>query len=275
MSEQRPATFAPERRSAATRTETRPAALRVIDAVKAYPLSGTLVAAFDRINLEVAEGEMLCLLGPNGCGKSTMLRTLAGLEKLTAGEIELFGKHMTGPDARVGVVFQDPLLLPWLTIAENVGFGLRFAANRAAAGAGDHVGALLDALGLRRFAHAYPRQVSGGTAQRAAVARALLRRPRVLLMDEPFAALDPVTRMELQDWFLQIARAQEMTVVFVTHDAGEALYLGDRVVLMTPQPGRIHREWEVRSVHFGTRVDILTSDPYREILAEFLSLLRV
>lgn len=249
-------------------------ALRLIDAAKAYSLHGEPVVAFDRVTLEVAEGEILCLLGPNGCGKSTMLRVMAGLEALTAGSVEVFNEPLSGPDARVGVVFQDPLLLPWLTIAENVGFGQRFAANRRIRDGRARMEALLDRLGLVTLAGAYPWQVSGGIAQRAAFARAMLRGPGALLMDEPFASLDPVTRMEMQDWVLQIVRAQAMTVVFVTHDAGEALYLGDRVVLMTPHPGRIHRQWEVASAHLGTRADILTSSVYREIFAEFLTLLK-
>lgn len=245
-----------------------------MDAAKAYSIHGEPVVAFDRVTLEVAEGEILCLLGPNGCGKSTLLRVMAGLEALTAGSVEAFNEPLGGPDARVGMVFQDPLLLPWLTIAENVGFGQRFAANRGIRDGRARMEALLDRLGLARFVRAYPWQVSGGIAQRAAFARALLRGPSVLLMDEPFAALDPVTRMEMQDWVLQIVRAQSMTVVFVTHDAGEALYLGDRVILMTPHPGRIHRQWEVASAHFGTRADILTSSLHREIFAEFLTLLK-
>jgi len=252
----------------------RPTALRLLNAAKAYPLGNRPVVAFERVNLDVLAGEILCLLGPNGCGKSTMLRVLAGLEGLTSGEMLAFGEPVTGPDPRIGVVFQDSLLLPWLTIAENVGFGLRFEANRHIRDGGERVSILLDQLGLRRLAHAYPWQVSGGTAQRVALARTLLRRPVALLMDEPFAALDPVTRMELQDWFLQIARAHRMTVVFVTHDPGEALYLGDRVALMSAHPGRIHRQWEASSLRFGTRADILTSALYREIFAEFLGLLR-
>ncbi len=250
------------------------AVLRLRDAVKTYRPNGRPVTAFEQVNLEVASGEILCLLGPNGCGKSTMLRVLAGLERLTGGTLELFGKPVTDPDPRVGVVFQDSLLLPWLTIAENVGFGLRFSANRRLADDRGPVDVLVEQLGLRRVAHAYPWQISGGTAQRAAIARALLRQPQVLLMDEPFAALDPVIRMELQDWFLQIARVYQMTVVFVTHDAGEAIYLGDRVALMSPHPGRIHRQWEVASARVGTRADILTSAVYREIFTEFLQLLR-
>jgi NitT/TauT family transport system ATP-binding protein len=249
-------------------------ALRLINAAKVYPLNGGHVIAFERITLDVAAGEILCLLGPNGCGKSTMLRVLAGLERLTRGQAEVFGEPLTGPDPRVGVVFQDPLLLPWLTIAENVGFGLRFAANGRIRDGHERVDTLLDYLGVRHVADAYPWQVSGGIAQRVAIARTLLRQPQALLMDEPFAALDPVTRMELQDWFLQIARAHQMTVVFVTHDAGEAIYLGDRVALITPHPGRVHRQWNVVSSHAGTRADILTSGLYREIFSEFLGLLR-
>jgi ABC-type nitrate/sulfonate/bicarbonate transport system ATPase subunit len=263
-----------EHRRPGSATAHRPTALRLVGAVKAYPMRGQMVEAFHGVTLDVFESEILCLLGPNGCGKSAMLRVLGGLEGLTAGQIVLFDRSLTGPDPHIGMVFQDPLLLPWLTIAENVGFGLRFAANRQIQDGRDRVRVLLDQLGLRRAAQAYPWQVSGGIAQRAAIARALLRRPRVLLMDEPFAALDPVTRMEMQDWFLQIAREQGMTVVFVTHDAGEAIYLGDRVALMTAHPGRIHREWEVTLAHLGTRADILTSGLYREILSEFLGLLK-
>ena len=196
------------------------------------------------VDLELLQGEVVALLGPSGCGKSTLLRCLAGLEPFSAGELEV--AHDGGP-ARggVGVVFQEPRLMPWLTVRQNVELGLRFRRNRgaAAAPASLTVDRLLDVLGLAELAAARPSALSGGQAQRVAVARAVITRPRILLLDEPFAALDPVTRTSLQRWLLEVRRELELSAIVVTHDIDEAIFLGDRIALLSRQPGTIVARW--------------------------------
>ncbi|MBI3970929.1 MAG: ATP-binding cassette domain-containing protein [Chloroflexi bacterium] len=213
-------------------------ALRVADGAKSYHLDGREQPVFRTIDLCVEEGEVFALLGPSGCGKSTLLRAIAGLEPLSAGRvaIELGG---------VGIVFQDALLLPWLTVAENVGLGLRYRANRQARHGGESVDQILHDFGLAPVASAYPNELSGGQAQRASLARTIITRPRILLLDEPFGALDPRTRAAFQDWLLGVIRQRGLTVVIVTHDVDEAMYLGDRVGLMSSRPSTVTHVWEI------------------------------
>jgi len=195
------------------------------------------------LDLTIARGEHLSLLGPSGCGKSTLLRLLAGLEAPSQGEVLLDGQPVRAGDPRLGIMFQDPLLYPWLTVAENIRYPLTLAANRGLPRG--RVSELLAKVGLREFAHSYPPQLSGGMAQRAALARAIVRHPDYLLLDEPFAALDAVTRTRLQSWLEALAHSEGLTLVTVTHDVDEAILLGDRVVLMAPAPGRLARSWQV------------------------------
>lgn len=218
-------------------------ALRVVDAEKHYGPVGNGRAVFDGVNLDVWDGETLVLLGPSGCGKSTLLRVLAGLEPLSRGAVDVAVRDASGRPA-VGLVFQDPLLLPWLTVAENVALGLRYRANRAAAQTAD-VGGLLAEFGLDGLADRTPGQLSGGQAQRVSLARTVITGPRVLLLDEPFGALDPRSRTALQDWLRAVKARHGLTVVLVTHDLDEALALGDRVVLFSSRPGRIVGSWTV------------------------------
>lgn len=225
-------------------------ALRVTDGQRAYHRGATRQPVFTDLNLEVRTGEVLALLGPSGCGKSTLLRILAGLESLDHGRLEVFGARPSAP--KVGIAFQQPSLLPWLTVAQNVALGLRFAANRAAR-TPDAVSRVLDELRLESVADAYPAELSGGQAQRANVARLVVTGRPILLLDEPFAALDPGTREALQDWLLDLQRARGLTLVVVTHDLSEALHLGDRVAVMSGIPGTIRRVWDVRS--HGGRTD--------------------
>ena len=205
---------------------------------------------FEGIDLEVETGEVFVLLGPSGCGKSTLLRVLAGLEPLSEGRVEIGGPGLESGVSRVGIAFQEPLLLPWLTVTENVALGLRFRANRAAH-ADEAVEQALEDFGLAAVASAYPNELSGGQAQRASLARSIVTRPAILLLDEPFSALDPRTRAALQDWLLGIVHRRHLTTVLVTHDVEEALYLGDRVALMSSRPGRIVQTWDTGHTEHG------------------------
>ena len=241
-------------------------ALRVTNGAKTYHRLGHEHPVFRSLNLTVEDGEIFALLGPSGCGKSTLLRTIAGLDHLSAGEIEMSqdGRH----PASVGIVFQDALLLPWLTVAENVALGLRYRANRAAR-AVESVDRLLHDFGLTPVANAYPGELSGGQAQRASLARTIITRPRIVLLDEPLAALDPRTRAALQDWLLDVARQRGLTVIIVTHDIDEALYVGDRVGLMSPRPGTITHIWALAPGGGRRRGSAETAEIRREILAQY------
>ncbi|MDR1081583.1 MAG: ABC transporter ATP-binding protein [Deltaproteobacteria bacterium] len=213
-------------------------AIEIRDACKSFPHpDGTLVPALAQVDLSVGAGEYVALIGPSGCGKSTLLRLVAGLERATSGRISLDGRPIEGPGAERGLVFQNPYLFPWLDIRGNVAFGLR-ARGRYAEGK-DLVDRYLELVGLGRFGKVYPHHLSGGMAQRAALARALINRPLVLLLDEPLGALDAFTRMNMQDEILRIREEERITMVMVTHDVDEAIYLSDRIVVMTAGPGRV------------------------------------
>lgn len=198
---------------------------------------GTVVA-LENINLRIDEGEFICLLGPSGCGKTTLLSILAGLEKPDAGRVLLGNRPVTGPGRERGMVFQEYALFPWRTVRKNIEFGLEIQAvpRRLRQMVVDRY---IRLIGLEGFAEAYPYQLSGGMKQRVAIARALVLEPEILLLDEPFGALDTFTRMRLQDEVVRLWEKEGRTFVFVTHDIDEAIFLSDRVVLMTPRPGRI------------------------------------
>lgn len=205
---------------------------------KKYPTGDTEVLALTDINLGIEEGEFICLLGPSGCGKSTLLRIIAGLLPETGGGITINGKRVVGPGPERAMVFQDYALFPWMTVEENVEFGLEARGipveERRSVSSN-----LLKVVGLSDFAKRYPHHLSGGMKQRVSIARALAVEPDLLLMDEPFGALDAQTRSVLQDELLRIWRQYRKTVIFVTHSIDEAIYLADRVVVMTARPGRI------------------------------------
>jgi NitT/TauT family transport system ATP-binding protein len=196
------------------------------------------LVAIEDISFDVADGELVSLLGPSGCGKTTVLRILAGLTEATTGTVEIRGRTVTGPQRDFGVVFQSPTLMPWRTVLDNVLFPMevqkcndRDARKRARE--------LLRLVGLEGFESVYPRQLSGGMQQRAALCRALIHRPSLLLMDEPFGALDELTRMEMNDLLLDIRRMTNATIVFVTHSISEAVYLSDKVLVFSKRPARI------------------------------------
>ncbi len=213
--------------------------LRAESVSKQFP-NGYL--AVEGISLNVAPGEIVGIVGGSGCGKSTLLRLLCGLESPSRGGVFLGEQRVTAPRDEIGVVFQEPRLMPWLTVNQNVQFGLqgRPRAEREALAA-----QALARVGLGRVAQAWPRELSGGQAQRAAIARALVAKPQVLLLDEPFSALDAFTRLDLQEHVLQLWEYDRPTLLLVTHDIEEALALSDRVVVMRGHPGRIHGTYTV------------------------------
>ena len=200
---------------------------------------GGTVLAVDHVSLSVAAGEMVSLVGQSGCGKSTVLRMVAGLEQPTAGEVSAGGDLITRPSADRGLMFQNHNLFPWLTVRRNIQIGL--VARGLLRQRRAEVDEIMRVVGLEAFANVYPHQLSGGMAQRVALARALINHPRVLLLDEPLGALDQITRMQMQDEILALWQARGTTMVLVTHYIDEAIYMSDRVVIMTPRPGRIER----------------------------------
>jgi len=201
-----------------------------------YGTGASMVRAVERANLSFARGDFICIVGPSGCGKTTMMQTLAGFLPPTSGAATVDGQTVTGPGADRGVVFQQPALFPWLTVAANAGFGPRMT---GAAGRDARVEQWLRTTGLWEFRDRYPYELSGGMQQRLAIARALCNDPKVLLMDEPFGALDALTRERMQEELHAVWRRTGMTVVFITHSVEEAVYLGTEVVVMSPRPGRI------------------------------------
>lgn len=211
---------------------------------KSYAGKTEAVLTLEDINLEVKEKEFVCLLGPSGCGKSTLLQLLAGLLHPSEGAVRFKGELHTEPNTHIGFVFQDASLYPWKTIESNVGIGLEFAHVKRKERQ-KKVRPYLEMVGLEDFAKSYPHQLSGGMKQRAGIARALVNDPDVLLMDEPFGALDHLTRRDMQEDLLRIWAQSKKTVVFVTHDVSEAAFLADRIILLSPRPGRIVQEFDV------------------------------
>ncbi len=251
-----PETAAPD---VAFGSSSRPPKLVVTDLVKEYRTKkrGT-VLAIDHVNLEVADQEFVCLVGSSGCGKSTLLNIVAGLDLPTAGTVEIDHEPVIGPGPDRGMVFQTYSLYPWRTVAENVAFGLECMHLRKAQRR-ERVQELLGIVGLTKFADHTPDQLSGGMRQRVAIARALAPEPDVLLLDEPFGALDAQTRRSMQDFLLTVWKRTQSTVLFVTHDIPEAIYLGSRVVVLAPHPGRVIADIDVP---FGAGQNInITRDP--------------
>lgn len=196
------------------------------------------------VSISVDEGEIVAILGPSGCGKTTLLNLIAGFESADKGSVLFQGEEIKEPSSRRGVVFQDPVLFPWLTVKENISFGLRIR-KEAKEAVEKKCTELISIVGLEGFESYYPEQLSGGMQQRVALARVLVMRPEVLLMDEPFAALDAQTRMRMQQLLLTISQRLRPAIVFVTHDIEEALIIADRIYLLSPRPGRIVREIKV------------------------------
>jgi ABC-type nitrate/sulfonate/bicarbonate transport system ATPase subunit len=228
--------------AASERTMIEGSSLRIREASKYFAaVNGAAVGglALDRVSLFVSAGELVCIVGPSGCGKSTLLRLIAGLTVATEGELLVGDEAITGPSAERGLVFQDPNLFPWLTVRRNIEAGL--VARGVLKEERGKVDEFMQLVGLETFADAFPHHLSGGMAQRVALARAMINHPKVLLLDEPLGALDAFTRMRMQDEVLRLWQARRPTVLLVTHDIDEAIYMSDRIVIMTPRPGRVEQ----------------------------------
>ena len=219
------------------------AKIQVQDATKIYEAKTGPVHALESFSLDVAEGELITILGPSGCGKTTLLWAMSGLHALSGGQIFLDGKEIRGPRPHeIGMMFQDANLLPWRNLRKNIEFPFEIKKRPVD---GDRVGRLLEQVGLAGFETSYPRELSGGMQQRASIVRALAQDPEVLLMDEPFGALDAFTRDEMNLLLLGLWSETSKTIVFVTHNISEAIFLADRVVVLTPRPGRLAHVYEI------------------------------
>ena len=223
-------------------TESREAKLVVRDATKYYDTKSGPLHALDNINMEVRDSEFACVVGPSGCGKTTLLWSIAGLHSLTSGEVILDGEMVTGPHPQIGMVFQEANLLPWRNLDKNIEFPFEIKGQRPDRAHIDH---LLDRVGLQGFGGKYPRELSGGMQQRAAIVRALSFNPSLLLMDEPFGALDAFTRDEMNLLVEEIWLETRKTIVFITHNITEAVFLSDRVFVMSSRPGRIAKVFDI------------------------------
>jgi nitrate ABC transporter ATP-binding subunit len=215
--------------------------LTISDVTKTFQIGNDQVQALRSVNLNIDKGEFVCLIGASGCGKSTLLRIIAGFEQPSSGQVSLYENAITGPGSDRGMVFQDYALFPWMTVRENIGFGPR-QKGLAKKYVSEITDEYLNMVGLAKFADRYPMQLSGGMKQRVAIARVLANECELLLMDEPFGALDALTRESLQQELLEIWARTHVTVVFVTHSVEEAVVLSDRVVVMTAGPGRIEAD---------------------------------
>jgi sulfonate transport system ATP-binding protein len=235
---------------------------------KSYKAKTGDVVALQGINLDIRKGEFVCIVGSSGCGKSTLLRIIAGLENGYSGEVRIGDRKINGPGLDRGMVFQEHRLIPWLTVEQNVSFGLNGLEN----GQRDTIiSEHLELVGLTSFAKALPHQLSGGMAQRVSIARALVNNPQLLLLDEPFGALDAFTRIQMQQEILRIREVERTTMVLVTHDIDEAIFLGDRVVIMSNRPGTVKK---IIPVHLPRPRDRSSYDFVqirKEIYAEFFA----
>ncbi|MDI6866577.1 ABC transporter ATP-binding protein [Methanoculleus sp.] len=233
---------------------------------KAFPKEdGDVIWALKDINLEIRDEEFVCLVGPSGCGKTTLLRIIAGLESPTTGRVIVDGNVVTGPDPRRGMVFQEYSLFPWQKVIDNIAFGLemRGVGKEERRKIGERY---LEMVGLSQFRDAYPYELSGGMRQRVAIARALANDPDVLLMDEPFGALDAQTRNRMQGELLSIWEQTKKTILFVTHSVDEAVYLSDRIVVLTPRPGSVREIVEIPWPRPRDRTSIEFADVRRKVL---------
>jgi ABC-type nitrate/sulfonate/bicarbonate transport system ATPase subunit len=236
---------------------------------KQFKVESEVLPVLEDLSLTIQPGEFLSIVGASGCGKSTLLRLLVGLDRDYQGEIRVGGSSVTGTSLDRGIVFQEHRLFPWLTLEQNVGLGLQNSAwsnDQKQRAVREHIAL----VGLTGFESAFPHQLSGGMAQRAAIARALVNRPRILLLDEPFGALDALTRTRLQTELQNIWQREQITMVLVTHDVDEAVYLGDRVVVMQPRPGRIKKVLRVNVARPRDRSDPALKELTEQVRGQIL-----
>ena len=226
------------------RLKQRPVTLEVKNLNKNFETPTRTITALKDINFKAYRREFVCVIGPSGCGKSTLIRILAGLESHTSGSVLLNGEEVSGPCPDRGMVFQGYTLFPWLSVKRNVMFGL-LESGHALASAEEQAMQWIELVGLSKFSDSYPHQLSGGMKQRVAIARALANQPKILLMDEPFGALDPQTRIKMQSHLMEIWQNIDITVVFITHDLDEAIYLADRILVLKAHPGEVEEVIEV------------------------------
>jgi NitT/TauT family transport system ATP-binding protein len=234
----------PEVAARFAKLKSRPVILDVKNLTRVFTTANGTHTALQDIHLNVHRREFLCVIGPSGCGKSTLIRIIAGLDHPTSGEILIDGKSVRGPGSDRGMVFQGYTLFPWLTVKGNVMFGLKIAGTGQATAEAE-ARQWIDLVGLSKFENSYPHQLSGGMKQRVAIARALANNPRILIMDEPFGALDAQTRSQMQAYLLQIWKQVDVTILFITHDLDEAIYLADRILVLGANPGHIQELIEV------------------------------
>lgn len=218
--------------------------LEIKDLTKTFDSNDGVVTALNQVSFKAYRREFVCVIGPSGCGKSTFIRILAGLETATSGQVLLDGDPVSEPGPDRGMVFQGYTLFPWLTVKDNVMFGLNMSGHGGPEAESQAL-QWIDLVGLGKFANAYPNQLSGGMKQRVAIARALANQPRILLMDEPFGALDAQTRAHMQSYLLQIWKNVDITILFITHDLDEAIYLADRILVLKAHPGEVNEIIEV------------------------------
>lgn len=241
--------------------------LKIENISQTYVDKGMVTEALKDINFEVCEGEFISIIGSSGCGKTTLLRMISGLDKAQEGTLSLKGKPITGPDASIGYVFQQGGLFPWQTVEQNIAAGLK--ARHVYKENCHRVQQYIDLIGLSGFEKVFPHQISGGMAQRVAIARALINDPSVLLLDEPMGALDSFTRADIQDKLLELRKVNGATMILVTHDVDEAIYLSDRIVIMTPRPGRISEVLHIKMSHPRNRGDSEFLKIRKKILERF------
>ncbi|GAA5131606.1 ABC transporter ATP-binding protein [Luteolibacter yonseiensis] len=234
----------PEVAARFSRLVERPVALQVSHLTKKFETPRGIITALDDVSFSVHKRELLSVIGPSGCGKSTLVRILAGLESPTSGELRVYGEPVSGPGADRGMVFQGYTLFPWRTVKENVMFGPQMSGTPTYI-ADSEAREWIELVGLSKFENAYPHQLSGGMKQRVAIARALANQPRVLFMDEPFGALDAQTRCQMQSYLLEIWKNVDITIVFITHDLDEAVFLSDRILVLEANPGRVNEVVQV------------------------------
>jgi NitT/TauT family transport system ATP-binding protein len=248
--------------------------LLVENICKSYPIRDhQQLTVLQNINLEIFPREFICLVGASGCGKSTLLNIIAGLTPPSSGEVLVDGRSVTGrPGSDRGMVFQGYTLYPWLTVAQNIAFGLQFQ-HMSRSDRRDRVSYFLNVVGLEKFAHSYPKQLSGGMKQRVAIARALANEPAVLLMDEPFGALDAQTKEQMQEFLLELWSKTHVTVLMITHDVEEAIYLSQRIYVLSCRPGQVKSEIAI-DLPKHRELDIKLTPEFVDIKRQVLQLMR-